>query len=88
VEKFYLFDGTLYAYFGLSEAKKYPTEEVRRGFVDDLKRLNLLPQNINPDEVKSGKILERRLDDLTDDEFTELLKSLERSLISKQPLAN
>jgi hypothetical protein len=77
------FDGTLYAYFGLSEVKKYPAEEVRRRFVNDLKRLNLLPANINPDEVKSGRILERRLDEFTDDEFTELLKSLECNLISK-----
>ncbi len=75
--------GTLYAYFGLNEARKYPTDEVRRGFVEDLKRLNLLPQNINPDEVESGRILRRRLDDLSEEEFTELLKSLERNLVSK-----
>lgn len=76
------FDGSLYAHFGLNEAKKYPTDEARRRFVEDLKRLNLLPQNINPDEVKSGKILERRLDDLTDDEFKEFLNSLESNLIT------
>jgi hypothetical protein len=76
------FDGTLYAHFGLIEAKKYPTDDVRRRFVEDLKRLNLLPQNINPDEVKSGRWLERRLDDLTDDEYTEFLNSLERNLIA------
>jgi hypothetical protein len=78
-----LLDGTLYAYFGLIEAKKYPTEEARKGFIDDLKRLNLLPQNINLDEVKSGRFLERRLTDLTDDEFNEFLKILERDLVSK-----
>lgn len=74
--------GPLYAYFGLSERWRYPTDEARRRFVEDLKRLNLLPQNINPDEVKSGKNLQRRLDDLTDEEFTEFLNSLERNLIT------
>jgi hypothetical protein len=76
-------DGSIYAFFGLIEAKKYPTKEARKDFIDDLKRLNLLPQNINPDEVKSGRFLERRLTDLTDDEFNEFLKILERNLVSK-----
>lgn len=74
------FNGSLYAFFGLNEAKKYPTNETRQRFVNDLKRLNLLPQDMNPDDVKSGKILEKRLDELTDSEFAELLKSLERDL--------
>jgi len=78
-----LLDGRLYAYFGLIEAKKYPTEEARKGFINDLKRLNLSPQNIDPDEVKSGRFLERGLTDLTDDEFNEFLKILERNLVSK-----
>ena len=73
-------NGILYAYFGLNEVKKYPTNEARQRFINDLKRLNLLPQDINPADVKSGKILEKRLDELTDSEFAELLKSLERDL--------
>ena len=77
------FSGRLYAHFGSKEVRKYPSDEVRRRFVEDLKRLNLLPQDINPDEVKSGKYLERKLDDLSEEEFTELLKILERTLISK-----
>jgi len=73
-------NGILYAFFGLNEVKKYPTNEARQRFVNDLKRLNLLPQDINPDDVKSGKILEKRLGELTDSEIAELLKSLERDL--------
>jgi hypothetical protein len=76
------FEGSLYAYFGFKEAKKYPTDEARQRLVEDLKRLNLLPQNINPDEIESAKNLQRRLDDLTDEEFTEFLNSLERNLLS------
>jgi hypothetical protein len=75
------FNGSLYAFFGLNEAKKYPTNETRQRFVNDLKRLNLLSQDINLDDIKSGKILEKRLDELTDSEFADLLKSLERDLI-------
>jgi hypothetical protein len=75
-------NGTLYAYFGLSEGWRYPTDEAHRRFVEDLKRLNLLPQNINPDKVKSGKNLQKRLDNLTDEEFSEFLNSLERNLIT------
>jgi hypothetical protein len=77
------FSGMLYAHFGSNEVDKYPSDEVRRRFVEDLKRLNLLPQDINPDEVKSGRVLKRKLDDLSEEEFTELLKILERTLISK-----
>jgi hypothetical protein len=77
------FDGMIYAFFGVNEAKKYPADEVRRRFVDDLKRLSLLPQDVSPDEVMSGRFLKRRLDELSDDEFAELLKSLERNLTVK-----
>lgn len=74
------FNGNLYAYFGLNEAKKYPKDEMRQRFVDDLKRLNFLSQNTNPDDVKSGKNLEKRLDELTDSEFAELLEILAHDL--------
>jgi hypothetical protein len=73
----------LYAHFGSKEVDKYPSDEARRRFVEDLKRLNLLPQDINPDEVKSGRVLDRGLDDLSEEEFTDLPKILERTLISK-----
>jgi hypothetical protein len=73
----------LYAHFGSNEVDKYPSDEVRRRFVEDLKRLNLLPQDMNPDEVKSGRVLKRKLDDLSEEEFTDLLEILERTLISK-----
>jgi hypothetical protein len=73
----------LYAHFGSNEVGKYPSDEARRRFVEDLKRLNLLPQDMNPDEVKSGRVLKRKLDDLSEEEFTDLLEILERTLISK-----
>jgi hypothetical protein len=77
------FSGMLYAHFCLNKARKYPSDEARRRFAEDLKLLNLLPQNINPDGVKSSKVLQRGLDDLSEDEFTEILKILERALIGK-----
>lgn len=75
------FDGSMYAFFGLNELRKYPTKEARDNFVQDLKRLNLLQQDLNPDDIKSGKILERKLSELTDNEFEELLRSIEHNLL-------
>jgi hypothetical protein len=73
-------NGALYAYFGTFESEKFPTRDSQRAFVEGLKSLSLLPQDIDPDEVKSGRFLTRRLNEMTEDEFRGLLEVLRKYL--------
>ena len=72
--------GSIYAFFGVNEIRKFPSNEDRYRFVENLKALGLLPKDINPDDVKSGKILTKRLNDLTDNEFTRLITLVQEML--------
>ena len=72
--------GSIYAFFGINEMKKFPSNEDRYRFVEKLKALGLLPKDINPDDVKSGKNLAKRLNDLTDNEFTQLINVIQEVL--------
>ena len=72
--------GNIYAFFGINEVRKFPSNEDRYRFVEKLKALKLLPKDINPDDVKSGRILTKRLNDLTDDEFTQLITLIQEIL--------
>ena len=60
--------------------RKFPSNEDRYRFVENLKALGLLPKDVNPDDVKSGKILTKRLNDLTGDEFTQLITLIQEML--------
>jgi len=73
-------EGTLYSYFGNIERGKYPSEENRYEFVKGLKALNLLHQDVRPDDVTSGKNLNKKLHQLTERELDDLLGLLERHL--------
>ena len=73
---------SIYAFFGVNEIRKFPSNEDRYQFVEKLKALGLLPKDINPDDIKSGKILTKRLNDLTDDEFTQLVNLIQEVLTS------
>ncbi len=73
-------EGNMYAYIGKTEQAKYPSEKNRYDFVNDLKTLKLLPQNQNPDEVKSGRNLIKKLGQLNEEEFEKLLDILRRHL--------
>jgi len=75
-------DGSIYAYFGENERGKYPSDVSRYEFVKDLKALDLLPQDVNPDDVRSGRNLTKRLNQLTEEEFDKLLGLLERHLMA------
>ncbi|MBT0160540.1 hypothetical protein G4O51_11220 [Candidatus Bathyarchaeota archaeon A05DMB-2] len=75
-------EGSLYAYFGNIERGKYPSDENRYEFVKGLKALRLLPQDLNPDDVISGRYLTKRLNQLTEEEFVKLLGLLERHLMA------
>lgn len=75
-------EGNLYAYFGNIERGKYPSDENRYEFVKDLKALGLLPQDISPDDVRSGRNLTKRLNQLTEEEFDKLRGLLERHLMA------
>ena len=72
--------GNIYAFLGVNEIRKFPSNEDRCRFVEKLKALGLLPKNINPDDIKSGKILTKRLNDITDDEFTQLINLIQEVL--------
>jgi len=73
-------NGSIYAFFGVNEIRKFPSNEDRYRFVEKLKALGLLPKDINPDDIKSGKILTKRLNDLRDDEFTQLINLIQEVL--------
>ncbi len=75
-------DGNLYASFGTIERGKYSSDESRYKFVEDLKALGLLPQDTNPDDVRSGRNLSKKLKQLTEEEFDKLLELLERHLMA------
>ena len=75
-------DGSIYCCFGKIEDPKYPSASARHAFVDELKALKLLPPNINPDEVRSGKNLTKKLHELTNRDFDALLKTFEKHLLS------
>ena len=75
-------DGTIYCCFGKIEDPKYPSTSVRHALANELKALKLLPPNIHPDEVKSGKNLAKKLHELTDQDFDALLRVFEKNLSS------
>jgi len=75
-------DGTIYCCFGKIEDPKYPSTSVRHALANELKALKLLPSNIHPDEVKSGKNLAKKLHELTDQDFDALLRVFEKNLSS------
>lgn len=70
--------GNIYAFFGINEIRKFRSNEDRYRFVENLKALNLLPKDINPNDVKSGRFLMKRLNELTDNDFIKLLAMIEK----------
>ena len=74
--------GNVYAFFGINEIRKFPSNEERCNFVKELKALNLLPRDLDPDKVKSGRNLIKRLNFLTNDEFSKFITLIERLTIN------
>lgn len=70
--------GNIYAFFGINEVRKFLSNEDRYKFAEELKALNLLPKDLNPDDVKSGRNLTKRLNALTDNEFSGLITLIEK----------
>jgi len=56
----------------------YGTPAARDELVQDLKRMRLYPEDLDPHAVSEGRTLSRALDELTDDEFNGLLEILGR----------
>jgi hypothetical protein len=56
----------------------YSSPAARDELVQDLKRVRLYPEDLDPHAVSEGRTLSRALDELTDDEFNGLLEILGR----------
>lgn len=72
-------DGSIYPYLNYSNDEGYLGGiEGREQYVIDLKALNLLDQTLNLADVVSGRTATRKLQDLDDDEYSQLLSILEK----------
>ncbi|GBC71563.1 hypothetical protein HRbin02_01348 [Candidatus Calditenuaceae archaeon HR02] len=70
-------DGGLFAYIGQNEIKKYPSVDAWKGFVQSLKDLGFYPPDFNPETQRDGRSSQRKLNDLSDEEFERFLKILD-----------
>lgn len=72
-------DGFIYPYLNYSNDEGYlGGREGREQYVIDLKALNLLDQTLNLADVVSGRTATRKLQELDDDEYSQLLNILEK----------
>lgn len=70
-------DGGLFAYIGQNEIKKYPSVDAWKGFVQSLKDFGFYPPDFNSETQRDGRGSQRKLNDLSDDEFERFLKFLD-----------
>ncbi|MCE4608962.1 MAG: hypothetical protein F7C36_01095 [Desulfurococcales archaeon] len=75
------FNGSIHAYIGKKSLSRYSSEDSWKNFVEDLKELGLLPRDfIKNIDKRESTDLSKKLDQLSDEEYLQFKKILEKHL--------
>jgi hypothetical protein len=77
IARIYLHDGSIEVNIGPESESSYPEPSLRNTFFQDLKKMNLIDLE-SPDETIYSKHLSKKLDELTEDEYMNLFKTIKK----------